>query len=144
MWWRSASFILDKQRKPFLSPHPRNQLWWTHSKIPTPKSLLITEVGLPTRPSSPVIDWDSESGKPFSVTDEFNNRRKQPDLAAVIRSSQATTMMELEIELKKALDSSESESFLTSMLMSSVCIIFYALLGLEVVSEWMHDHEAFF
>lgn len=55
-----------------------------------------------------------ELGK-FSVIDEFNNWRKQPDLAeavaairalaSVIRSSDATTMMELEIELKKASDS---------------------------------------
>ncbi|MBA0748451.1 hypothetical protein Gogos_005266 [Gossypium gossypioides] len=53
--------------------------------------------------------------KTFSVIDEFNCWRKQPDLAeavaairalaAVIRASQATTMMELEIELKKASDS---------------------------------------
>ena len=53
--------------------------------------------------------------KAFSVIDEFNTWRKQPDLAeavaairalaAVIRASQATTMMELEIELKKASDS---------------------------------------
>lgn len=57
----------------------------------------------------------SDPDKPFSVIDEFNNWRKQPDLAeavaairalaAVIRNSQATTMMELEIELKKASDS---------------------------------------
>lgn len=50
-----------------------------------------------------------------SVIDEFNRWRKQPDLAEavaairalafVIRSSNATTMMELEIELKKASDS---------------------------------------
>lgn len=49
------------------------------------------------------------SGKAFSVIDEFNSWRKQPDLAeavaairalaAVIRTSEATTMMELEIEL---------------------------------------------
>ena len=57
----------------------------------------------------------SGSGKTFSVINEFNNWRKQPDLAeavaairalaAVIRASEATTMMELEIELKKASDS---------------------------------------
>lgn len=57
----------------------------------------------------------SDSGKSFSVIHEFNNWRKQPDLAeavaairalaAVIRASEATTMMELEIELKKASDS---------------------------------------
>ncbi|KAL4178856.1 hypothetical protein AMTRI_Chr13g84290 [Amborella trichopoda] len=50
----------------------------------------------------------------FSVIDEFNFWRKKPDLAeavaaimalaAVIRTSEATTMMELEIELKKASD----------------------------------------
>ncbi|XP_011036536.1 PREDICTED: translation initiation factor eIF-2B subunit alpha-like [Populus euphratica] len=55
------------------------------------------------------------AGKPFSVIDEFNSWRKQPELAeavaairalaAVIRNCQATTMMELEIELKKASDS---------------------------------------
>lgn len=51
----------------------------------------------------------------FSVVDEFNNWRKLPELAeavaairslaSVIRSTQATTMMELEIELNKAADS---------------------------------------
>lgn len=56
---------------------------------------------------------DSEEG--LNVVDDFKNWRKQPDLAeavaairalaSVIRSSQATTMMGLEIELKKAADS---------------------------------------
>lgn len=51
----------------------------------------------------------------FSVIEEFNGWRKQPDLAeavaairalaAVIRASKASTMMELEIELKTASDS---------------------------------------
>lgn len=67
-------------------------------------------------------------GKAFSVVDEFNNWRKQPDLAeavaairalaSVIRSSEATTMMELEIELKKASDS------LKVRLLSSSCDFF--------------------
>ncbi|CAA2985852.1 translation initiation factor eIF-2B subunit alpha-like [Olea europaea subsp. europaea] len=58
--------------------------------------------------------WSSKQ-KFDSVVDEFNNWRKQPDLAeavaairalaSVARSSPATTMMELEIELKKASDS---------------------------------------
>ncbi|KAF7843676.1 translation initiation factor eIF-2B subunit alpha-like [Senna tora] len=58
---------------------------------------------------------DSGRDGHFSVIDEFNNWRKQPDLAeavaairalaAMIKSSEATTMMELEIELKKASDS---------------------------------------
>lgn len=67
----------------------------------------------------------SDSGKPFSVIEEFNNWRKQPDLAeavaairalaSVIRSSEATTMMELEIELKKASDSLKVSQFLSPM-----------------------------
>ncbi|CAI0470815.1 unnamed protein product [Linum tenue] len=66
-------------------------------------------------------DQGAPPGEPFSVIDEFNNWRKQPDLAeavaairalaAVIRNSQATTMMELEIELKKASDSLKVSSF---------------------------------
>lgn len=64
----------------------------------------------------------SQPGRPFCVIDEFNNWRKQPDLAeavaairalaTVIRSSEATTMMELEIELKKASDSLKVSPFL--------------------------------
>jgi translation initiation factor eIF-2B subunit alpha len=53
-------------------------------------------------------------GSVGGVIEEFNQWRRKPDaaeavaaimaLAAVIRSSRATTMMELEIELKKASD----------------------------------------
>ena len=56
-----------------------------------------------------------DSNKPFSIIDEFNSWWKHPDLAEavvafralalVIWSSQATIMMELEIELKKVSDS---------------------------------------
>ncbi|KAK4778073.1 hypothetical protein SAY87_018260 [Trapa incisa] len=73
------------------------------------------------------------SGKPFSVIDEFNNWRKQPDLAeavaairalaAVIRYSEATTMMELEIELKKASDSLKSWDT-TSISLTAGCDLF--------------------
>lgn len=77
----------------------------------------------------------SASGKPFSVIEEFNNWRKQPDLAeavaairalaSVIRSSEATTMMELEIELKKASDSLKvSNCALFVSVESSIQIIF--------------------
>lgn len=72
-------------------------------------------------------------GKPFSVIDEFNNWRKQPDLAeavaairalaSVIRSSEATTMMELEIELKKASDSLKSWDT-TSISLTAGCDLF--------------------
>lgn len=65
---------------------------------------------------------DGKGGsKAFSVIEEFNNWRKQPDLAeavaairalaAVIRNSEANTMMELEIELKKASDSLKVSEF---------------------------------
>lgn len=67
-------------------------------------------------------------GEVFSVVDEFNNWRKLPELAeavaairslaSVIRSSNATTMMELEIELKKAADSLKVGVFCTSYFFS--------------------------
>ncbi|KAK9726847.1 hypothetical protein RND81_05G241200 [Saponaria officinalis] len=68
-----------------------------------------------------------------SVVDEFNNWRKQPDLAeavaairalaSVIKSSMATTMMELEIELKKAADSLKSWDA-TSISLTAACDLF--------------------
>ncbi|XP_028796263.1 translation initiation factor eIF-2B subunit alpha-like [Neltuma alba] len=74
-----------------------------------------------------------DTDKPFGVIDEFNNWRKQPDLAeavaairalaAVIRSSKATTMMELEIELKKASDSLKSWDT-TSISLTAGCDLF--------------------
>ncbi|XP_058108700.1 uncharacterized protein LOC131251777 [Magnolia sinica] len=73
------------------------------------------------------------SSKGFSVIDEFNYWRKKPDLAeavaaimalaAVIRSSEATTMMELEIELKKASDSLKAWDE-TSISLSAGCDLF--------------------
>lgn len=73
------------------------------------------------------------SGKVFSVIDEFNYWRKKPDLAeavaaimalaAFIRSSEATTMMELEIELKKASDMLKSWDT-TSISLSAGCDLF--------------------
>lgn len=75
----------------------------------------------------------SQPGRPFCVIDEFNNWRKQPDLAeavaairalaTVIRSSEATTMMELEIELKKASDSLKSWDT-TSISLTAGCDLF--------------------
>ncbi|KAL2555053.1 Eukaryotic translation initiation factor 2B (eIF-2B) family protein [Forsythia ovata] len=79
------------------------------------------------------IGGGEDSVKDFSVVDEFNNWRKQPDLAeavaairalaSVIRSSQATTMMELEIELKKAADSLKSWDT-TSISLTAGCDLF--------------------
>ncbi|GAB2289747.1 hypothetical protein Dimus_024054 [Dionaea muscipula] len=72
-------------------------------------------------------------GKVFSVIDEFNSWRRQPDLAeavaaikalaSVIRLSKATTMMELEIELKKASDSLKSWDT-TSISLTAGCDLF--------------------
>ncbi|EYU45912.1 hypothetical protein ABFS82_04G090800 [Erythranthe guttata] len=79
------------------------------------------------------VSGGEDDRKGFSVVDEFNNWRKQPDLAeavaairslaSVIRSSQATTMMELEIELKKAADSLKSWDT-TSISLTAGCDLF--------------------
>ncbi|KAK3025148.1 hypothetical protein RJ639_043930 [Escallonia herrerae] len=73
------------------------------------------------------------SEEPFSVINDFNSWRKQPDLAeavaairalaSVIRSSEATTVMELEIELKKASDSLKSWDT-TSISLTAGCDLF--------------------
>ncbi|XP_023000216.1 translation initiation factor eIF-2B subunit alpha-like [Cucurbita maxima] len=164
MWWRSASFILDKQQtegvsKPpetlsisppvdessmadtFQNPNPKISAYYqsraSHTAVVTSDWLAQAQaaVGFPTDEQllSEADVKDSESGKPFSVIDEFNNWRKQPDLAeavaairslaAVIRSSQATTMMELEIELKKASDSLKSWDT-TSISLTAGCDLF--------------------
>lgn len=69
----------------------------------------------------------------FAVIDEFNNWRKQPDLAeavaairalaSVIRSSEATTMMELQNELKTASDSLKAWD-MTSISLTAGCDLF--------------------
>ena len=155
MWWRSPSFILDREQQQNDSVAPNPESLFLSSPPPfmadslqNPKSNISAYYQ--TRAAHHAVvtsDWlaqaqaavgrhpddDDSSGsdgraapngggagggggeKAFSVIDEFNNWRKQPDLAeavaairalaAVIRASQATTMMELEIELKKASDS---------------------------------------
>ncbi|XVF74232.1 hypothetical protein PTKIN_Ptkin13bG0093800 [Pterospermum kingtungense] len=151
MWWRSASFILDRQQEHNVPPNPESlflsspppsmadslqnpkpnisayyQTRAAHHAVVTSDWLAQAQAAVNFNP-----DDDGSSGsdgrlvataaggkggdKPFNVIDEFNSWRKQPDLAeavaairalaAVIRASRATTMMELEIELKKASDS---------------------------------------
>ncbi|CAN6933219.1 unnamed protein product [Brassica oleracea] len=79
-------------------------------------------------------DQDSPgSGRPFSVIEEFDNWRQQPALAeavaairalaAVIRASEANTMMELEIELKKASDTLKAWDT-TSISLTAGCDLF--------------------
>ncbi|KAK4591468.1 hypothetical protein RGQ29_021606 [Quercus rubra] len=84
-------------------------------------------------PQTQLLASPLASGKSFCVINEFNNWRKQPDLAeavaairalaAVIRASEATTMMELEIELKKASDSLKSWDT-TSISLTAGCDLF--------------------
>ncbi|CAK9310554.1 unnamed protein product [Citrullus colocynthis] len=163
MWWRSASFILDKQQAEgasnppetlsisppaqssmadaFQNPNPKISAYYqsraAHTAVVTSDWLAQAQAAVGFQTDDHILSEtdarDSESGKPFSVIDEFNNWRKQPDLAeavaairalaAVIRSSQATTMMELEIELKKASDSLKSWDT-TSISLTAGCDLF--------------------
>lgn len=117
----TASTMADTLRNPNTKVSAYYQTRAAHHGVVTSDWLAQAQAAVEQQP--PEIDFrsysstaaDPSSGKPFGVIDEFNNWRKQPDLAeavaairalaAVIRSSEATTMMELEIELKKASDS---------------------------------------
>ncbi|THU69832.1 hypothetical protein C4D60_Mb08t18560 [Musa balbisiana] len=91
------------------------------------------------------------ASKPFSVIDEFNYWRKKPDLAeavaaimalaAVIRSCEATTMMELEIELKKASDTLKSWDT-TSISLSAGCDLFMRYVTRTSAVEYEDFHAA--
>ncbi|MFQ6654874.1 hypothetical protein Gotur_025666 [Gossypium turneri] len=159
MWWRSASFILDRQQHQNGTIAPSPESFLLSSPPPMADSPLNPKSNISayyqTRAAHHAVvtsDWLAQaqaavgrhsdddgslggdkgaapigggggggggggegSGKASSVIDEFNSWRKQPALAeavaairalaAVIRTSEATTMMELEIELKKASDS---------------------------------------
>ncbi|QHO45431.1 Translation initiation factor eIF-2B subunit alpha [Arachis hypogaea] len=162
MWWRSASFILDRQQNDAaLRPDTSSTV------TPPPPTESSSAMGLPTDHNPNISayyqtraahhavvtsDWlaqaqaaaavahdppqstsTADPDKPFSVIDVFNNWRRQPDLAeavaairalaAVIRSSQASTMMQLEIELKKASDSLKAWDT-TSISLTAGCDLF--------------------
>ncbi|KAJ7963356.1 Translation initiation factor eIF-2B subunit alpha like [Quillaja saponaria] len=165
MWWRSASFILDRKEndaalKPeilslssppsatqssmadtFQNPNTKISAYYqtraAHHGVVTSDWLAQAQAAVAQKSDDTAIPGNevrvSVPGKPFSVIDEFNNWRKQPDLAeavaairalaAVIRSSEATTMMELEIELKKASDSLKSWDT-TSISLTAGCDLF--------------------
>ncbi|XP_014521614.1 translation initiation factor eIF-2B subunit alpha isoform X3 [Vigna radiata var. radiata] len=84
-------------------------------------------------PSPPLPPAHNDADKPFSVIEEFDTWRKHPDLAeavaairalaAVIRSSKATTMMQLEIQLKSASDSLKCWDT-TSISLTAACDLF--------------------
>lgn len=147
MWRSSASFILDKHlnNKPISlthsigsppppsasmadenpNPNPISAYYQTraaHHGIVTSEWLEQAQAAVRRYPPDHDNSVSPVSGRPFSVIEEFNNWRQQPDLAeavaairalaAVIRASEATTMMELEIELKKASDTLKVRVFL--------------------------------
>lgn len=132
MWRRSPSFILDERRSsnsppmadttrgPFQNPDSISAYYQTraaHHGVITSDWLAQAQAavgGVSGDAQHDLSVTDLGNEKSFNVIEEFNNWRKQPDLAeavaairalaAVIRASEASTMMELEIELKKASD----------------------------------------
>ncbi|VFQ98653.1 unnamed protein product [Cuscuta campestris] len=170
MWYRSASFILDKQQNDDVARLESRQTSHLapaaaaassmaetlHSNNLNPNNISAYYQTRAAHHGVVTSDWlaqardavdgdrddvftksslnnSGESGNTFSVVDEFNNWRKQPNLAeavaairalaSVIRSSEATTMMELEIELKKASDSLKSWDT-TSISLMAGCDLF--------------------
>lgn len=159
MWWRSASFILDKGQNDGVqadsdslrlsppttsmadavhNPNPKISAYYqtraAHHAVVTSDWLAQAQAAVGCHPDELPPPKPEDSGKPFSVIDEFNNWRKQPDLAeavaairalaSVIRSSQATTMMELEIELKKASDSLKVSTFYRNAGRFLLCVLY--------------------
>ncbi|EEF29438.1 translation initiation factor eif-2b alpha subunit, putative [Ricinus communis] len=167
MWWRSASFILDKRQNDTVQANPETltlpssspplssmadtlqnpnphansnvsayyQTRAAHHGVVTSDWLAQAQAAVGGQPEDVVapVNEVRVAGKAFSVIDEFNNWRKQPDLAeavaairalaAVIGNSEATTMMELEIELKKASDSLKAWDT-TSISLTAGCDLF--------------------
>ncbi|CAN8321903.1 unnamed protein product [Cochlearia groenlandica] len=152
MWRRSASFIHDKHNnnKPISltpssidssmaadqNPNPISAYYQTraaHHGIVTSDWLEQAQAAVRRYPDNSDYSVSPVEGRPFSVIEEFNSWRQQPGLAeavaairalaAVIRSSEATTMMELEFELKKASDSLKSWDT-TSISLTAGCDLF--------------------
>ncbi|CAL0302217.1 unnamed protein product [Lupinus luteus] len=156
MWWRSASFIMDRQHNPLQNDvvsmenddndeNPNNtnisayyQTRAAHNAVVTTDWLAQSQAAAAAAAASETSDGEKldvvlNSDKALSVIDVFNRWRKQPHLAeavaairalaSVIRSSNATTMMELEIELKKASDSLKSWDA-TSISLTAGCDLF--------------------
>ncbi|KAK7819021.1 translation initiation factor eif-2b subunit alpha, partial [Quercus suber] len=123
-------------------PHPKISAYYQtrarHTAVVTSDWLAQAQAAvghIPTtlRRPNPAPRFSLGFRESFCVINEFNNWRKQPDLAeavaairalaAVIRASEATTMMELEIELKKASDSLKSWDT-TSISLTAGCDLF--------------------
>ncbi|KAJ0242354.1 eIF-2B GDP-GTP exchange factor subunit alpha [Hirschfeldia incana] len=146
MWRRSSSFILDKPNpppplssdsmasevNPNTNPNPISAYYETRAKH---HHGIVTSDWLEQAQQAAALLRYPDSGRrrPFSVIEEFDKWRQQPDLAeavaairalaAVIRVSEATTMMELEIELKKASDALKSWDT-TSISLTAGCDLF--------------------
>ncbi|KAE9593611.1 hypothetical protein Lal_00036511 [Lupinus albus] len=158
MWWRSASFIMDRKQNRIQNDvvsmenddnNPSNtnisayyQTRAAHNAVVTTDWLAQSQAAAAAAAVAETSDGEIEGGKldvvsnsdkALSVIDVFNGWRKQPHLAeavaairalaSVIRSSNATTMMELEIELKKASDSLKSWDA-TSISLTAGCDLF--------------------
>ncbi|RID55882.1 hypothetical protein BRARA_G03121 [Brassica rapa] len=155
MWRRSASFILDDERRrtsnsppmadnttraPFQNPDAISAYYQTraaHHGVITSDWLAQAQAavggGVSGEENSDSSVAEVGKEKSFNVIEEFNGWRKQPDLAeavaairalaAVIRASEASTMMELEIELKKASDTLKSWDK-TSISLTAGCDLF--------------------
>ncbi|KAH1259654.1 Translation initiation factor eIF-2B subunit alpha [Glycine max] len=164
MWWRSASFIMDRQRNEEAdlkgdssnpNPNPNISAYYetraAHHGVVTSDWLAQAQAAIGPDPvpdpnPEPEPQLRPDPDKPFSVIDEFNSWRKQPHLAeavaairalaAVIRSSKATTMMQLEIELKKASDFLKSWDT-TSISLTAGCDLFmrYARKVIAMLSQ---------
>ncbi|XP_021761877.1 translation initiation factor eIF-2B subunit alpha-like [Chenopodium quinoa] len=124
-----------------LNPNPNISAYYqtraAHHAVVTSDWLAQAQAAVAGGVSGEVTAAEVEDGcgveKGGSVIEEFNSWRKQPDLAeavaairalaSVIRSSNATTMMELEIELKKASDSLKSWDA-TSISLTAACDLF--------------------
>lgn len=132
-----ASTLQTQNPNPNISAYYQTRA--AHHGVVTSDWLAQAQAAVGRHPDDIPVENSSSSfkagdlGKPFSVIYEFNNWRKQPDLAeavaairalaSVIRSSEATTMMELEIELKKASDSLKSWDT-TSISLTAGCDLF--------------------
>lgn len=118
----SSLSIMPETKTLFENPNPTISAYYQtraeHHGVITSDWLAQAQAAVGCDPPSDPPEKAAKSAaadeRVFSVIDEFNYWRKKPDLAeavaaimalgAAIRSSEATTMMELEIELKKASD----------------------------------------
>ncbi|KAJ0232032.1 eIF-2B GDP-GTP exchange factor subunit alpha [Hirschfeldia incana] len=134
---RSNLELNDTTQTPFQNPDAAISAYYqtraAHHGVITSDWLAQAQAAVERPDSSSSVSDDLGSEKSFNVIDEFNGWRKQPDLAeavaairalaAVIRASEATTMMELEIELKKASDTLKSWDK-TSISLTAGCDLF--------------------